>query len=162
MNTHVDQNQNSPVRTLAPDRLHAVVERGRGQMLCPQESEHRLEPAAWPQVPPLRRPRSRFAIVWRIDGGSAGFVQVGPGGVIVGRDPGCDIVLAGSAVSSRQCTVRLPEEDSDEVEIEDLGSVCHTRVNGALLVAHERRRLTDGDVIDVGGTVLVVVQDTDW
>jgi len=131
-------------------------------MLQPQGAQRRLEAVVWPEVEPLRRRRARYAVVWRIEGGSAGFVQVGPAGITVGRDPDCDIILTGSAISHRQCTVRTLPDDPEVVEVEDLGSVCHTRVNGAILPSHARRRLADGDVIDVGGVALVVVRDTDW
>jgi len=145
-----------------PDRLQAVVERGRGQMLQPQGPQRQLEAVAWPEVEPLRRRRARYAIVWRIEGGSAGFVQVGPAGVTVGRDAACDIVLGGPAVSQRQCAVRPAPDHPEAIEVEDFGSICHTRVNGAVLPSRVRRRLADGDVIDVGGVALVVVCDTDW
>lgn len=166
MNTRLDQDSvrsaGARASGAAQDRLQAVVERGRGHMLQPESAPARLQAVVWPEVKPLRRSRARYAIVWRIEGGSAGFVQVGPAGITVGRDPECDIILSGTAISHRQCTVRLLPDDPEAVEVEDLGSVCHTRVNGAILPSHTRRRLVDGDVIDVGGVALVVVRDTDW
>jgi hypothetical protein len=149
-------------RSTSPDRLRAVMERGRGEILQPQGPERQLEAVAWPEVAPLRRRRARYAIVWRIEGGSAGFVQVSPAGITIGRASSCDIVLSGPAVSQCQCSVRLAPDDPDAIEVEDLGSICHTRVNGALLPSHARRRLVDGDIIDIGGVALVVVCDKDW
>lgn len=66
----------------------------------------------------------------------------------IGREPGCDIVLAGACVSRRHCVVR-PEPGGDELE--DLGSANGTTVNGERT---GRRALRDGDVIEVGGAAI--------
>ncbi len=73
-------------------------------------------------------------------------VPVEPGATI-GRE-GCDITLSDPDVSRRHAAIQIVR---DEVSIEDLGSTNGTFVNGQRI--EERRRLTDGDEIQIGSTV---------
>lgn len=65
--------------------------------------------------------------------------------LVLGRDPGCDIVLEGSGVSRRHAQFVL---SNGEYALEDLGSKNGTWVNGARLV--DSVALSDGDSIMVG------------
>ena len=71
--------------------------------------------------------------------------------VTLGRETGCDVVLAAPRVSRRHCRIEVGD---DRVVLHDLGSANGTAVNG-VAVAPDGRRLADGDVIDVGGVPLV-------
>ena len=73
-------------------------------------------------------------------------VPVEPGATI-GRE-GCDITLSDPDVSRRHAAIQIVR---DEVSIEDLGSTNGTFVNGQRI--EERRRLSDGDEIQIGSTV---------
>ena len=77
------------------------------------------------------------------------FTIAGPR-VVVGRHPGCDIVLDVAAVSRQHAAVTL---DDGAVFIEDLRSRNGTLVNGAALNA--KRRLEDGDEVSICGQRLV-------
>ncbi|MCE9629552.1 MAG: SpoIIE family protein phosphatase [Planctomycetia bacterium] len=77
------------------------------------------------------------------------FTIAGPRAV-VGRHPGCDIVLDVAAVSRQHAAVTL---DDGAVFIEDLRSRNGTLVNGVPLNA--RRRLEDGDEVSICGQRLV-------
>ncbi len=64
---------------------------------------------------------------------------VGRGGVVVGRDPSCDLVLGSPYVDPRHARVSA---DRGEYFIEDLGSVNGTRLDGRSVTV--QRQLTDG------------------
>jgi ABC transport system ATP-binding/permease protein len=68
--------------------------------------------------------------------------------LIVGRDPGADIVIASPLISRRHA--RFFAADGDYL-VEDLGSTNLTFVNGVRLV--QPTRLSDGDVIQLGQAV---------
>jgi len=68
-------------------------------------------------------------------------------GATIGRE-GCDITLSDPDVSRRHAAIQIVR---DEVSIEDLGSTNGTLVNGQRI--EERRRLSDGDEIQIGSTV---------
>lgn len=65
--------------------------------------------------------------------------------LVIGRHPGCDIVLESAAVSRQHAEVMLSD---GEVWITDLRSRNGTAVNGRQIA--ERQRLQDGDEIVVG------------
>lgn len=67
--------------------------------------------------------------------------------VCIGRDKTCDIVINDPSVSRRH--VRIVREGALYF-VEDTGSSCGTRVNGAALPPGETRLLKDRDVIAVG------------
>ena len=71
--------------------------------------------------------------------------------MLVGRDPGADVVVADSEVSTKHASF-LPSDGG--VTVEDLGSTNGTFVNGKRLTgAHQ---VTAGDRIQMGDTVLEV------
>jgi hypothetical protein len=71
------------------------------------------------------------------------------GGVMVGRAPDCDVILADPCVSRHHLFVRRDEEGWRMI---DLRSKNGTRLNGVQVhLAH----LRDGDTLGVGGTELV-------
>jgi hypothetical protein len=57
-------------------------------------------------------------------------IPLGPGPLIVGRDPGCDARLDSIQVSRFHCCLA---EDDGEVVVVDLGSLNGTRINGRLV-----------------------------
>jgi hypothetical protein len=63
---------------------------------------------------------------------------------VVGRDPACDVVVDDIAVSKRHARLHLSEAG---LELEDLGSLNGTRVNG---LAVQRQLLRHLDVIEIG------------
>ena len=72
---------------------------------------------------------------------------------LIGRDPGCSIVLAeDSFVSQRHAEIYL---DRRHLVVADLGSRNGTFVNGDQLEAP--MRVTKGDVIQLGKTAMKVV-----
>ena len=69
---------------------------------------------------------------------------VGAGPVLVGRDPGCAIVLADPTVSRRHAQL---EVDADACSIRDLGSTNGTNAHGRPVLS---TRLHDGDTVTFG------------
>ena len=63
---------------------------------------------------------------------------------VIGRHPGCDIVIDASAVSRQHCLVTVV---SGEPVIEDLRSRNGTSVNGQTLVG--KQVLKDGDAVPI-------------
>lgn len=99
------------------------------------------------------------SVLWLDERGEPRSLPVGKEGVVIGRDPACDLVLAGPRISRRHCVVRLRTEaigGASGTEIEDLSSANGTAVNGKKLAAGARS-LRDGDVIEVGGVALAVI-----
>lgn len=77
-------------------------------------------------------------------------VEVGAGGVLVGRGPGCDLVVEDSYVSQRH--LRVTDAQPDGWWVEDLGSTNGTFVDGERIVAP--RRVGRGEPVSVGGVVV--------
>jgi len=71
--------------------------------------------------------------------------------LVIGRHPGCDVVLPGQAVSRRHARLRF--RDGTWI-LEDLESTNGTVVNGASLVG--RYRLEPGDRLVIGDERLLV------
>src|SRR6266568_706374 len=63
---------------------------------------------------------------------------------VIGRDPGCDIIIPDRQVSRRHASLRRVDGG---FELEDLGSKNGTHINGAPLARPQR--LQDGDLIQV-------------
>ena len=70
--------------------------------------------------------------------------HVGAGPVLVGRDPGCGIVIADPTVSRRHAQL---EVDADACSIRDLGSTNGTYAHGRPVTS---TRLHDGDTVTFG------------
>lgn len=94
-------------------------------------------------------------LLWFAENGQLASVRVSAPGVVVGRDPTCDIMLPGNRVSRRHCVVRPGSRR--EVEVEDLGSSNGTRVNGRDIPAHNATVVQDGAVIEVGGQAIAIL-----
>ena len=77
-------------------------------------------------------------------------VEVGTGGVLVGRGPGCDLVVEDSYVSQRH--LRVTDAQPDGWWVEDLGSTNGTFVGGERIVAP--RQVGRGEPVSVGGVVV--------
>lgn len=77
-------------------------------------------------------------------------VEVGAGGALVGRGPGCDLVVEDSYVSQRH--LRVTDAQPDGWWVEDLGSTNGTFVGGERIVAP--RRVGRGEPVSVGGVVV--------
>jgi pSer/pThr/pTyr-binding forkhead associated (FHA) protein len=71
--------------------------------------------------------------------------------LVIGRDPGCDLVLSSSQVSRQHCRLRCP---AGAVWAEDLHSSQGTRVNDEKV---QLQRLRDGDLLGIGTHALVFV-----
>ena len=70
--------------------------------------------------------------------------HVGAGPVLVGRDPGCAIVIADPTVSRRHAQL---EVDADACSIRDLGSTNGTYAHGRPVTS---TRLHEGDTVTFG------------
>jgi hypothetical protein len=70
--------------------------------------------------------------------------------VVIGRDPGCDLVLDDTTVSPRHVLVQV----EDRVKITDLNSTAGTRINGAKVKPDFPCTLEPGDFLAVGRVVL--------
>lgn len=94
-------------------------------------------------------------LLWFDAAGAVASAPVGPGGVILGRDPTCDVVVPSPKVSRRHAVVHRSADGT--LELGDLGSANGTTVNGAELTPGTLRALADGDVIEVGGVAVAVL-----
>lgn len=93
-----------------------------------------------------------------VEGIHAGHIfRLHPDATIIGRDPGCDIVLDDTAVGRQHAKVRVVEgEDKQKIFVlHDMATENSTFVNDEEIVKHE---LSDGDRILVGRTKLVFKQ----
>ncbi len=82
-------------------------------------------------------------------------VSLSRGEAVLGRDPGCDLVLDVSDVSRRHARIR---EGADGHVVEDLGSTNGTFVGGERV---GRRTLVSGDFVRVGSVVLKYIGGDD-
>jgi pSer/pThr/pTyr-binding forkhead associated (FHA) protein len=99
----------------------------------------RAVPTLEVSVPALLGPE--YALVLDL---ASGFDQV------VGRDASADVVVPDPTISRRHARIT---HDLGEVWLQDLGSTNGTCVNGVRLL--DRRRLHDGDEVEVGNAVAV-------
>lgn len=76
--------------------------------------------------------------------------------VVIGRDPDCDVVVAGRLVSRRHAVIHCVGR---VYTLEDLGSRNGTTVNGQPLAAP--RVLRDGDRVELGGVGRLTFLDGD-
>ena len=110
-------------------------------------------------IPPLARRTMRSAkrtmhqasIIIADDHG-ARVVDVGPEGVVCGREAGCDIIIGGNKVSRRH--VRFFIAANGELRAEDLGSSNGTYLSGERLSAIVT--LAPGDELEVGNATVTV------
>ncbi len=86
----------------------------------------------------------------RLEGG---VVPLQPGcALLVGRQPGADVLVSEDLVSRRHAVVRY---DGREVVVEDVGSTNGTFLNGARVA---RAPVREGDRVMVGETIFTVVE----
>ena len=85
-------------------------------------------------------------------GGTTHEVELSGSVVVLGRDPGCDLVLNDTKCSRRHAVV---EEGPEGVVVRDTESANGTHVNGRRV---ERALLTPGDVIRLGEVQLRLVE----
>jgi hypothetical protein len=81
--------------------------------------------------------------------------QVGRTPLVAGRQPGTDIILNDWQVSRRHVQFELV---NGTLVVNDLGSSNGTLVNGQRLAPNQSRPVVPGDLIQVGGTILVARQ----
>jgi ABC-type bacteriocin/lantibiotic exporter with double-glycine peptidase domain len=87
------------------------------------------------------------------DGGDAArLVELPPGSLVVGRDPGADLVLDDPNISRHHAVL---VRTGEHVEVRDDGSANGTRVNGRRVGESE---LSDGDRIGIGRWELVLLR----
>jgi len=99
--------------------------------------------------------RDRYLLV-RMNGAFVGQVFKLEGATCnVGRAPGADVWLRDDGVSRDHARV---ERDGEGYRIQDLGSANGTYVEGQKV---DRRQLADGDIIQLGPTVLLRYSQTD-
>lgn len=110
--------------------------------------EGRVEPP--PRVPSTGRPR---LVLVQAPGTGRREVVIDKDLIVLGRGSDADVRLTDAGVSRRHAEVR---REGDEVFLVDLGSTNGTQVNGRGV---ERVRLTPGDRIAVGRSVLVYERD---
>jgi pSer/pThr/pTyr-binding forkhead associated (FHA) protein len=80
------------------------------------------------------------------------FLTFGPGEVVFGRGPECQVQPDSPLVSRQHCLLRIKDK---EVWLRDLGSINGTLVNGALVT--EELCLHDGDMLELGPLVLQII-----
>lgn len=107
------------------------------------------EPDPVPTTTSKGQPRLRIAA----GAGAPNEVPLTRDVLTIGRGSTSDIRLDDTGVSRRHAEVRL---EGDDVVVVDIGSTNGTSVNGRLV---ERARLTPGDRIELGRTVLVYERD---
>jgi hypothetical protein len=86
-------------------------------------------------------------------GGTTHQVELPGSVVVIGRDPGCDVVLNDPKCSRRHAVL---EEGPEGILVRDPGSANGISVNGRRV---ERARLQPGDALRVGDTVLTLLAE---
>lgn len=99
---------------------------------------------------------SEVLLLWLGGSGDVMWRAVVGADLAVGREVSCDVVFPGRRVSRRHCLVRRIVSEDGTLEVEDLGSINGTWVNGVRLPERGKRILQDGDVIEIGGAGLAV------
>jgi DNA-binding response OmpR family regulator len=104
----------------------------------------------------MQPPASHTVLVVQELDGSLRDVPLPSDRVVLGRDPGCDIVITGRLVSRRHAAI---ERAGGVFVIEDLGSRNGTTVNGQPISSPHK--LHDGDRIELGGVGQITFVDGD-
>jgi len=144
------------METRIEERLAVLFDSAKGRCDLPRGVFNRLLFLARVlHLAPIGRP-GQVRLLWLDARGELALAEVGPAGVIVGREASCDIVLPSLRVSRRHCAVHRVGTALADVEIEELGSSNGTRINGLPLAERGKSVLRDGDVIEVGGVPLAL------
>lgn len=139
------------------ERLAALFHSARGVPKAPLEVYHRLQFFSRVMRHAPASAGTEFLLLWFDEAGHVKSIGIGTEPIVIGREPGCDVVLIGARVSRRQCAVRAVAGGNPGAEIEDLGSSNGTMVNGRPLEPHRPHPLRDGDVVEIGGMALACV-----
>lgn len=121
-----------------------LVDPAKGPAVIPQTVNRDVEKAALPQ--------------WQVKamtGTISGKMFLIDGTKIIGRDPGCDIVVAGAHVSRRHAELSIR---SGKLWVKDLGSSNGSFVNGQ---RHEETQLKNGDEVKFDAVIFKVVGPSD-
>jgi hypothetical protein len=145
------------MEVMIEERLAALFDSVKGGGQVPQAVLRRLQFLArvMKEAPVARA--GTVNLMWYDPAGKVQAKAVGVAEVIIGREAGCDVVLASPKVSRRHCAVRQAKAGGAILEVEELGSSNGTAVNGVQLPERGRRFLGDGDVIEVAGIAVGVV-----
>jgi len=104
---------------------------------------------------PRQRPQAPYTYAWlivRTEDGWGAQAQLHPDcALILGREPGCDLVFTDLRVSRRHAIVRY---EAGWYVIHDLGSLYGVHVNNRRVQA---KRLRHNDLIELGDTRLVFI-----
>lgn len=163
----------APGMLLVAGRLVRATEEERAAVAAPDDEDFRPPPVASvaPAQPPLglASPHSSAPLAWepepatahvpaaalppnarlRLPDGRA--VLLGHRPLVMGRLPECDLALADPNVSRRHAEI-VPDDDTGQFILRDLGSTNGTRVNGRRV--QQPQWLRSGDEITVGATAL--------
>jgi hypothetical protein len=107
-------------------------------------------PKSRSDVPPAPPPAPVPALVFRSEGGAARTVEV-RGTIIVGREPGADVVIDDEFASGRHARF---EAAAGRLTVEDLGSTNGTLVNDR--PSSGLSGLDPGDTVRIGETTIEV------
>ncbi len=103
--------------------------------------------------PPRARAQSAVLSLHVVGGPAAGsLAALGRGRLVIGREPGCDVVLPDPDVSRRHAAI---EVDVAAITVHDLGSTNGTTVDGRP-VPPGGRTIRPGDLIALGDSLLTV------
>ena len=91
-------------------------------------------------------------MLWFDESGAVESASIGPKGIVVGRDPACDMGLPSQRLSRRHCAVQLA---NGGIVVEDLAASNGTFVNRQQ-VGPEPHAVGD-DVIEVGGAAVALI-----
>lgn len=108
----------------------------------------------------LRRRNEPLAMAWLVivNGHNQGYMaRLDPDATVIGRDPGCQIVLDDPAASRQHVKIRQIEDDDGQkvFVLHDLASENGTLLNGVEAI---KSTLSDGDYITIGQTDLAFKQ----
>lgn len=121
-----------------------LVDPSKGAAALPQAVKRDVEKAALPQ--------------WQVKamtGTISGKMFIIDGTKIIGRDPGCDIVVAGAHVSRRHAELSIR---SGKLWVKDLGSSNGSFINGQ---RNDETMLKNGDEVKFDAVIFKVVGPTD-
>ncbi|MDE2333348.1 MAG: SpoIIE family protein phosphatase [Rhodospirillales bacterium] len=99
-------------------------------------------------LPPSGEAAREHVLIVTLDG-TTRQIPVGPAGVVVGRQPPAELVIAQPEISRRHCRIAV---EGDAVVITDLGSTNGTLVDGARIAGPVR--LAEGAAIQLGSVLV--------
>jgi hypothetical protein len=138
----------------AAGEYHPTMPMSERQQFGPAQASY---PGAKTEV---LRSKGPMALAWLaiIDGPHMGHIfRLHPDATVIGRDPGCDVVVDDAAASRQHAKIRAVEGESKQPRfvLHDLATENGTLVNDQEIAKYE---LEDGDYIKIGRTELVFKQ----